>query len=111
MDALRVEAIPKIESELLKRVQQIYRVESDTLFFDTTNFFTYIDTTNSRCTIAQRGKNKQKRNDLRQIGLALVVTKEHLMPLFHLTYRGNKNDTVVFKAIASRVKERIIELG
>ena len=111
MDTLPVDAIPKIESELLKRVQQIYGVESDTLFFDTTNFFTYIDTTNIRCTIAQRGKNKQKRNDLRQIGLALVVTKEHLIPLFHLTYRGNRNDTVVFKAIISRVKERMIELG
>ena len=111
MDAVPVDAIPKIESELLKRVQKVYRVESDTLFFDTTNFYTYIDTTNGRCTIAQRGKNKQKRNDLRQIGLALVVTKKDLIPLFHLTYRGNKNDTVVFKAIASRVKDRIIELG
>jgi transposase len=111
MDAVPVDAIPKIESELLKRVQKVYRVESDTLFFDTTNFYTYIDTTNGRCTIAQRGKNKQKRNDLRQIGLALVVTKKDLIPLFHLTYRGNRNDTVVFKAIASRVKDRIIELG
>ena len=111
MDALPIDAIPKIESELLKRVQQIYRVESNTLFFDTTNFFSYIDTTNTRCTIAQRGKNKQKRNDLRQIGLALVVTKEHLIPLFHLTYKGNRNDTVVFKMIASRLKERILELG
>jgi len=111
MDALPVDAIPKIESELLRRVQQIYRVESNTLFFDTTNFFSYIDTTNIRCTIAQRGKNKQKRNDLRQIGLALVVTKEHLIPLFHLTYKGNRNDTVVFKTIASKLKERILELG
>ncbi len=111
MDAVPVDAIPKIESELLKRVQKVYRVESDTLFFDTTNFYTYIDTTNERCTLAQRGKNKQKRNDLRQIGLALVVSKKDLIPLFHLTYRGNRNDTVVFKAIASRVKDRIIELG
>jgi len=111
MDAVPVDAIPKIESELLKRVQKVYRVKSDTLFFDTTNFYTYIDTTNGRCTIAQRGKNKQKRNDLRQIGLALVVSKKDLIPLFHLTYRGNRNDTVVFKAIASRVKDRIIELG
>jgi len=111
MDALPVDAIPKIESELLKRVRQIYRVESNTLFFDTTNFFSYIDTTNIRCTIAQRGKNKQKRNDLRQIGLALVVTKEHLIPLFHLTYKGNRNDTIVFKTIASKLKARMLELG
>ena len=56
MDALPIEAIPKIEKELLERIIKIYGVESDSLFFDTTNFFTYIDTTNLRCTIAQRGK-------------------------------------------------------
>ena len=111
MDALPVDAIPEIERELLKRVQRVYGVESDTLFFDTTNFFTYIDTANTRCTIAQRGKNKQKRNDLRQVGLALVVSREHLIPLFHLTYPGNRNDTVVFRSIVSRVKERMVELG
>ena len=64
MDALPIEAIPKIEKELLERIIKIYGLESDTLFFDTTNFFTYIDTANLRCTIAQRGKNKQKRYDL-----------------------------------------------
>ena len=80
MDALPIEAIPKIEKELLKRVIKIYGLESDTLFFDTTNFFTFIDTTNIRCTIAQRGKNKQKRYDLIQVGLAMVVTRKNIIP-------------------------------
>ncbi len=111
MDALPVDAIPKIESELLKQVQQVYKLESDTLFYDTTNFYTYIDTGNIRCTIAQRGKNKQKRKDLRQVGLALVVTRPHLIPLFHLTYEGNRNDTVIFKRIINKLKARILELG
>ena len=35
----------------------------------------YIDTTNDHCDIARRSKNKQKRNDLRQLGLAMVVSK------------------------------------
>ncbi|KKK53324.1 hypothetical protein LCGC14_3095950, partial [marine sediment metagenome] len=88
---LPIDAIPKIESELLKRVQQIYRVESNTLFFDTTNFFSYIDTTNTRCTIAQRGKNKQKRNDLRQIGLVRIPVKvaTHSGNKLPLTYSSN----------------------
>ena len=61
MDALPVKAIEKIESELLLRAFKQYDLSSDTLFYDTTNFFTYIATTNSRCYIAKRGKNKQKR--------------------------------------------------
>ena len=111
MDALPIEAIPKIEKELLERIIKIYGVESDSLFFDTTNFFTYIDTTNLRCSIAQRGKNKQKRYDLRQVGLAMVVTREDMIPLFHLTYQGNINDTKVFSAVIKEIKNRLIELG
>jgi len=97
-----VDAIEKIENELLKKVFDIYKPESDTLFFDTTNFFTYINTTNTRCTVAQRGKNKQKRYDLRQVGLAMVVTRQDLIPLLHLTYQGNMNDTKVFTEIIDK---------
>lgn len=111
MDALPIEAIPKIEKELLERIIKIYGLESDTLFFDTTNFFTYIDTTNLRCAIAQRGKNKQKRYDLRQVGLAMVVTREDMIPLFHLTYQGNMNDTKVFRTVIKEIKNRLKELG
>ena len=33
-------------------------------------------TDNAHCTLARRGKNKQKRGDLRQVGLAMVVERE-----------------------------------
>jgi len=111
MDALPVEAISKIEYELLNNVFQGYGLKSDTLFFDTTNFFTYIDSTNLRCPIAQRGKSKQKRYDLRQVGLAMVVTREDMIPVFHHTYDGNMNDTKVFKTVIGKIKDRIKELG
>lgn len=112
MDTLSANNIEKIESELLKQVLQEYStIEKDSLFFDTTNFFTFIDTTNDNCSIARRGKNKQKRNDLRQIGLALVVTRKDLLPLLHYTYRGNMSDTVVFEEIIEKIKNRIVDLG
>jgi transposase len=110
MDALPVEAIEKIEQALLKRVKQAYSLASDTLYFDTTNFFTFIATTNERCTLAQRGKNKQKRGDLRQVGLAMVVTPKDYVPLFHLTYQGNRNDSKVFKEVLGTIKERMLAL-
>ncbi|MFQ5825439.1 MAG: IS1634 family transposase [bacterium] len=69
----------------------------DTLLCDTTNFFTYIDSTNQRCTLAQRGKNKQKRMDLRQFGLLLLVSRTDYLPLFHKVYQGNLSDKTVFK--------------
>ncbi len=110
MDAFPVESIEKIEQELLEKVLKVYRLKTDSLFFDTTNFFTYINSTNLRCTVARRGRNKQKRYDLRQIGLAMVVTREDMIPLFHLTYEGNMNDTVVFRTVKKRMKELSLDV-
>ena len=111
MDALPVKAVAKIEQEVVREAFRRYELESGTLFFDTTNFFTYIASTNHRCTIAQRGKNKQKRYDLRQTGLALVVTQQDMIPVFHLTYPGNLNDTKVFAQVLGQIKQRILDLG
>ncbi|OGT69356.1 MAG: hypothetical protein A3H43_02860 [Gammaproteobacteria bacterium RIFCSPLOWO2_02_FULL_42_9] len=111
MDALPIENIERIEQDLLKRVFELYSLDKNSLFFDTTNFFTYIHTTNDRCTIVQRGRNKQKRNDLRQIGLALVVTQKDMIPLFHLTYEGNRHDSKIFQSIVEKLKERMAFLN
>jgi transposase len=110
MDALPIDAIPIIERILLQRVIARFGIQTDTLFFDTTNFFTFIATTNLRCTIARRGKNKQHRADLRQVGLALVVSREDLIPLFHLTYQGNLNDATIFTSIVGKLKQRMEQL-
>jgi len=111
MDVVPVEAIEPIEQELLQKVFDLYQLGSDTLFFDTTNFFTFIATTNQRCAIAQRGKSKQKRNDLRQVGLAMVVTRQDMIPLFHFSYKGNLHDTTVFRQVLTRIKQRLGDLS
>jgi len=111
MDSFPEKAIASAEQEILTRLLDIYKIQSDTLFYDTTNFFTYIDTTNTHCDIAQRGKNKQKRNDLRQVGLAMVVSKEDYIPLFHHSYRGNLQDGTVFREVIEKIKDRMQSLG
>jgi transposase len=111
MDALPEENIPKVEEEIIKKVFRLFSLQSDTLFYDTTNFYTYIATTNNHCDIAQRGKNKQKRGDLRQVGMALVVNREDHIPLFHQVYRGNMNDVTVFKSVIINIIDRLVQLG
>ena len=110
MDCLPEDAIEKVELDLLRNLQQHYDLGDDTLFYDTTNFYTFVDTENTRCDIAQRGRNKQKRNDLRQVGLALVVTRRDFIPLFHHTYRGNMSDSTVFRQVVGRIKRRMNDL-
>ena len=111
MDSFPEKAIASAEQEILTRLLDVYKIQSDTLFYDTTNFFTYIDTTNTHCDIAQRGKNKQKRNDLRQVGLAMVVSKEDYIPLFHHSYQGNLQDGTVFREVIEKIKDRMQSLG
>src|SRR6266511_2043700 len=65
---------------------------------DMTNFATFIDSTNDRAPIAQRGKAKQKRMDLRLVGLGLVVTRDGGVPLLSHAYPGNRPDVTQFTA-------------
>jgi len=111
MDCLPEDAIEKVELDLSRNLQQHYDLGDDTLFYDTTNFYTFVDTENTRCNIAQRGRNKQKRNDLRQVGLALVVTRRDFIPLFHHAYRGNMGDSTVFRQVLGRIKRRMKDLS
>jgi len=97
MEALPTSTIPLIEEEIVTNLLEKEEIALDTLLCDTTNFFTYIDSTNHRCTIAQRGKNKQKRTDLRQFGLLLLVSRKDQIPILHKVYQGNLADQTVFK--------------
>jgi len=107
MDSLPAEAIPDIELELLRRIRQRYELCSDTLAFDTTNFFTFIDSFNSRSKLAQRGKSKEGRSSLRIVGLALLVCGPDQVPLFHRLYAGNHNDPTSFRSVLGELTQRL----
>lgn len=111
MNTLPTESIPLIEEEIMKKVVDIYDIKLDCLLYDTTNFFTFIASDNTNCDLPKRGKNKQKRYDLRQIGMALLVTKQDQFPLFHKTYQGNMNDSKLFKEIFYGLINRIRSLN
>lgn len=104
MDLVKEEYLEEIQEKIAQRVIDLYKINPTTILYDTTNFFTYIATGNNRNTIAKRGKNKQKRNDLRQVGLALMVTKDFHIPLFHKIYDGNLADRGEFAQKAKEIK-------
>jgi len=65
MDGIEIATLPAIEAALTRTVVTELGIELDTLCYDTTNFFTYIASTNERSTLTQRGHSKQKRHALR----------------------------------------------
>jgi len=73
------------------------------LAYDTTNFYTYIASTNTRNQLAQRGHNKQGRHNLRQVGLSYVLDGESGLSLCHHVYPGDVADAEEFSTALSRV--------
>src|SRR6202165_5812096 len=69
----------------------------------TTNFYTYIASTNTRNQLAQRGHNKQGRHNLRQVGLSYVLDGKHGLSLCHHVYPGNVADVEEFSTALTRI--------
>ena len=73
------------------------------LAYDTTNFYTYIASTNDRADLAQRGHNKQGRHNLRQVGLSYVLDGDNGLSLCHHLYPGNVADAEELPVALSRI--------
>jgi transposase len=93
-----------------RKLVQTFKVKLDTLFYDTTNFFTYIASDNQRSRLAQRGHSKQRRSDLRQFSLALLVSRREQLPLCSRVYEGNRPDVAVFTESLTQMRHRLEEL-
>jgi len=110
MNAVPVEKLAAIEQELVREVVRIEQLQLRALAYDTTNFYTHIASTNLRPKLPQRGKNKQGRHDLRQMGLALVVDQVTQLPLAHVLYEGARSDMKTFAEFLKPVRKRLLEL-
>lgn len=71
-----------------------------------TNFATFIDCGNDKASIAQRGKARQKRTDLRLVGLGLVVTRDGGIPLVSHTYPGDRPEVTQFTTVVQELLAR-----
>jgi transposase len=98
------EKLRLIAREFFKKVGEFLPSATDCVLFDTTNFYTFLDSkTDSE--LAKRGKNKQGRDWLRQIGLALLVDRRTKLPLLYHAYEGNCHDSKLFGRIMGDILE------
>src|SRR6266705_3570278 len=99
-------ALAEIERRIALRAVTAFELDISSLALDMTNFASFIDSTNTRASLAQRGKAKQKRFDLRLVGLGLVVTRDGGIPLLSHAYPGNKTDVTQFAAMIDELSRR-----
>jgi transposase len=106
MDAISPAQLLEIERRVTAAMVSSFDLDLSGLVLDMTNFATYIDSANDRAPIAQRGHAKQKRTDLRLVGLGLVVTTDGGVPLLSHAYAGNRHDVSQFGDVLSELVAR-----
>src|SRR6516225_9793941 len=111
MERVSREQIAAIEQGLAHTAVARFGLDLRCLLFDATNFFTFLDSFNLRAKLPQRGHGKQGRDNLRLLGLALLVTTDGEVPLLHHTYAGNQPDSVTFQSVAEQLFARCRSLS
>jgi transposase len=106
MHRLKADTFARIEADLVPHLLREFHLDLHCLAYDATNFFTFIDTFNPASELAQRGKSKEHRADLRIIGVALLVSLDFHVPLFHHTYPGNQHDSKTLASVMDDLVER-----
>jgi len=106
MDTITSAQLIEIERRITEAMVDVFDLDLSGLVLDMTNFATYIDSANERAPIAQRGHAKQKRNDLRLVGLALVVSTDGAIPLLSHAYAGNRGDVTQFAHVLGELVTR-----
>jgi transposase len=106
MDLLGRADLAAIETQVYGGMIDRYGLDLAGVALDMTNFATYIDSANQRAPIAQRGKAKQKRVDLRLVGLALVLTRDGGVPIVSHAYPGDRPDVTQFSTVLDELVTR-----
>ncbi|MHB0981358.1 MAG: IS1634 family transposase, partial [Thermoleophilia bacterium] len=106
MDRLGEPELRRVETQIGRTLIREFDLDLSALALDMTNFATFIDSANGRAPLAQRGKAKQKRIDLRLVGLALVVTRDGGVPLVSHAYPGDRPDVTQFTAVIDELVAR-----
>jgi transposase len=99
---LDAQKLSKLWQQLSERAVQRENIDLSHLCYDGTNFYTFIDTFNVENHLAQRGKNKQGRANLRQVSYGLVCAAQGQWPLYYEVYEGNRNDSRQFGEMLDR---------
>jgi transposase len=111
MDQISETQLAEIERRIVGAMVTTFGVDTSGLVLDMTNFATYIDSGNGRAPIAQRGHAKQKRRDLRLVGLGLIVSTDGGIPLVSHAYAGDRPDVTQFPRLVEELAARFTALA
>jgi transposase len=106
MHAVTPQQLEQASEQIAAQIIRSSGADASSVALDMTNFATFIATGNQKAPIAQRGKAKQHRADLRLVGLGLVVTRDGGIPLTWHAYPGDRPDVTQFPVMVTQLKAR-----
>jgi transposase len=92
----------KMEMELFSRLDQMMGLSPSLIFYDTTNFFTYIQKP-ARSALANTCHSKDSKSHLNHVGLLMAVEKTYKIPLLSQVYQANRHDSKIFSCILAEL--------
>lgn len=95
---LREDAFTHIETDLFMTINALIGLAPETVCYDTTNFYTYVDEP-KRSELANTCHSKDSKHHLRHVGLLMAVERAHGLPLMSRVYQANRHDSKVFSKI------------
>jgi len=92
----------KIEEQLREHEKDLFDLKRSIILYDVTN--THFEGLAKANPKAKHGKNKQKRNDCRQVAVGMAFD-EHGLPLGHEVFEGNTADTSTLESMLNRLDQ------
>jgi len=97
-DRVSSEDVDRIGRTFFEKVWGSKQLPPECVLFDTTNIFSYLSSA-TESELCQRGRNKDSKHHLRQVGLGLLIDRETEVPLFYKIYPGNQHDSKLFHKV------------
>lgn len=94
----------RVEVQIFNKTRTVFDQNIDLILFDTTSV-SYWGEGNTAPALLKRGYAKNKRNDLKQLMVGLLMTRGGI-PVGHEVFPGNQVDVISFPHVVTKLKER-----
>lgn len=109
-DRVSQEQIGQIAEQFFHRIARLCPPDPGGFLFDTTNYYTYM-ATQTESDLAARAKNKDGKDWLRQVGVALLSARNSGLPLFYQEYEGQQHDSKLMAEVMEHMVQRLSRLA
>jgi transposase len=107
LDSLEQIDVENLQLEIFNALNKKFRVAKKGLVYDVTNTYLY----GKKCPLGKAGHDKEGVKGRPLIQVALAVTQDKGLPLFHKVFDGNIHDARTLQDVASTMKQYKIKSG